>query len=126
MLEIVAAVALVALVKKLVDFVKGITNKDLNEILTQLTAWAAGIGATLVAAQTALAEQGGVFGFDLADQSVWTKVLIGAAVGALASLTKDTLDAVGGEVDETQLVPEEEEVVATPAPRRRATTVKKK
>lgn len=55
LLPVVGVALLAALVYKFLDFVKFVTNKDVNSIVTQLGAWVAGVAGVFVVAATQFA-----------------------------------------------------------------------
>ena len=85
-MEFVPLVALGALVKKLVDFMKDLTNRSWNGVLTQLALWAAGVGAMLLFTQTNWAEGISVGGISAAELSVVSQVFVGLSVSSFGSV----------------------------------------
>ena len=94
MIEFVPALAMLALVKKLVDLLRYLRGGDINGVVTQLVAWAGGVGVVLLAAQTDYAGGIEVGGEMLSTLNVWSLALIGLAVGSSASLADDALKSV--------------------------------
>ncbi len=93
-MEFVPAIAMVALIKKLVDFVRYAKNGDINGIVTQIVAWAAGIAIFFLAAQSDWAD-----GIEIGDRALsvlngWSLVLAGATFGSVASTAQDLFKSV--------------------------------
>lgn len=93
-MEFVPALALLALVKKFGDFLKGITNRDWNSVVTQLVVWAAAWAALAVAAHTAWAAGISIGDTSLADLNGWSQLFVALTIGSGASLVHDTTKAV--------------------------------
>jgi hypothetical protein len=55
--EFIASVALVTIVGKTVDFIRYLVNGNWNGVVTQLVAWALGIGAVFLFANSDFAEE---------------------------------------------------------------------
>lgn len=94
MIEFVPVLALLALVKKLVDMLRYLRGGNVNAAVTQLVAWVGAVGVVLLAAGTDYAagiEVGGMF---LSDLNVWSLVMVGLTVGSTASLVDDTLKSI--------------------------------
>lgn len=90
----VPLLVLLALVKKLVDFVRFVKARDGWSVATQVVAWLAGIGVVMMAAHTAWAHTL-VFGdVSLAGMGAWSQVFAGIAVGSAGSVLKDAVAAV--------------------------------
>ena len=95
-MEFVPLVVMTATVKKIVDLLKYGTNNDLNALITQLVAWAAGV---LVVAITAASDWGSTFAigeFRLSDMNVWSQLLAGVQLASTAGFGWDVLKAVDG------------------------------
>lgn len=88
-MEFVPAVAMIALILKVVDLLKGITNKDRNAVSTILATWIAAVVAVALYAQTTWA--GALeFGGQTLDKMNWASVLaLGLGLGASAGATFD-------------------------------------
>ncbi len=87
----VPALAMIALIKKLVDFTRYAKAGDINGIITQLVAWAAGIAVFFLAAQSDWAD-----GIEIGDRALsvlngWSLVMAGLAAGSSASVFQDFL-----------------------------------
>lgn len=90
----VPLIVLLALVKKLVDFVRFVKARDAWSVLTQMVAWLAGVGVVMMAAHTAWANTMIFGGVSLASMGAWSQVLAGIAVGSAGSVLKDSIAAV--------------------------------
>lgn len=94
-LTLAGLVGLLALAAKVVDFLRYLANlpTTLSSVLTQLLAW---VGATLVVFLYGASQFGTTVDFGgiaLSDMDGWTKLLVGLAIGSLASLAKDFVAA---------------------------------
>ncbi len=94
MVEFVPALALAALVLKIIDFLRYIKARDVNGAGTQLIVWAAGVGALLLVAQTQFATEIPVGDMNLSQLGVWDIVFAGLSLGSLASASKDVLKSI--------------------------------
>lgn len=88
-MEFVPAVAMLALILKLIDFARYGRAGDSNGVLTQLCAWVAGVLVILLVAQTAWAD-----GIEVGDQPMsrlgfWSLVFVGLTAASTASVVKD-------------------------------------
>jgi hypothetical protein len=93
-MEFIPIAVLLATVKKLVDFVRFLRAGDVNGVITQVAAWAAGFLVVALAAHTPWAA-GLVFGgFALSKLGVAAQLLVGVTVGSAASFGKDVVAAV--------------------------------
>lgn len=93
-MEFVPAVAMVALILKLIDFARYARAGDVNGVLTQAATWTAGVLVLVLVAQTDWADSLDVGGFALGKLGIWSLVFYGMSAGSAASLAKDTLKAV--------------------------------
>ena len=90
LIPVVGIVLLLALVQKFMDFVKYITNKDVNGIVTQLGIWAAAIAAVLVVAATQFSNTVQITDNLRLDQlDLATKIVTGLLIGSGASSLYD-------------------------------------
>ncbi len=79
--DLVPTVALVALVKKFIDFAAYLRGREYGNAITQVVVWIAGVVAVLLYAQTTWAD-GIVFaGQTLADMNFASLVAVGLCVG---------------------------------------------
>lgn len=92
--EFVPAVAMLALIVKVIDFLRYAKNRDINGVLTQAITWVAGVVVLVLAAQTTWAHIIAVSGVPLNRLGFWSLVFAGLTVSSGASLVKDTLKAV--------------------------------
>lgn len=79
-MEFVPMLLLAALVNKVMDVIKAVTNKDKNGYVTILTAWVAGIVAVLLAAQTDFEFPFG--DFVLGDLNIYSQVFLGLTIAS--------------------------------------------
>ncbi len=93
-MEFVPAVAMIALIVKLIDFVRYARNGDINGVCTQLAVWGAGVVGALLVSQTNWADGIVIGGLPLSKMSIWSVVFAGLSLGSTASLAKDTLKSV--------------------------------
>lgn len=92
-MEFVPLVAMTLLLKKLGDFIKQVTNRDVNGALTQLAFWGVAIVVVALVAQTDFAD-----GFSVGDQSLaslnfYSLVFVGMFVGSGGGAFHDWLQA---------------------------------
>ena len=87
-MEFVPTVAMIALIVKLIDFVRYAVE------VTQLATWGAGIVGALLVSQTNWASGIVIGDLPLSRMSVWSLVFAGLSLGSTASLAKDTLKSV--------------------------------
>lgn len=93
-MDFLPAVAMVALLIKVIDTLRYLRAGDINGVLTQVSAWVAGIIVVVLVAQTDWAD-----GIQIGDRSlgvlgIWSLVFYGMSAGSTASFAKDTLKAV--------------------------------
>jgi hypothetical protein len=88
------AVALSALVKKIVDFAKYAMNADLNACVTQIVAWLVGIAVVMLTATSDLGTHIAVAGTSLESLNGWIQAFVGANLASLAGFGWDTLKSV--------------------------------
>jgi hypothetical protein len=93
-MEFVPLVLMVALVKKGVDFIKYVTSGDINAVVTQIVAWALGVGLAFLGANTDWAENFDVNGQALSTLNGWALVFAGVNIASLAGFGWDTLKAI--------------------------------
>jgi hypothetical protein len=92
--EFIPAVATLALIYKIVDFVRYSRARDFNGIVTQLVTWAAGVIVLLLVAQTTWAATVQVGNTPLSKLGVWSIVFAGVTVASSASLVKDAIKSI--------------------------------
>lgn len=100
-MEFVPVLALLALVKKFGDFLKALTNRDINAAVTQLVLWAAAWGGIALAAHTAWAQGISIGDTTLADLNGWSQLFVALTIGAGAGVVHDTTKAIDSSVDNT-------------------------
>ena len=94
-MEVFTAVTLATLVVKLTSFLKYLTAGQLRDAATQAVPWAAGVGATWVAAQASVSEGVRIWGeVTLGSLDGWSVVLTGLALGSGASFSYDVKKAI--------------------------------
>lgn len=93
-MEFVPLLVMTALVKKLVDFAKYGTSGDVNALVTQVVAWAAGVAAAFVTANSDWGDTIIVNGDPLALLNGWSLALMGVNIASLAGVGWDAIKAV--------------------------------
>lgn len=93
-MEFVPAVAMLALVLKVVDFLRYAKARDYNGVLTQLITWVAGVVVLLLVAQTSWSAMIGVAGVPLGKLGFWSLVFAGLTISSGASLVNDYRKAI--------------------------------
>lgn len=93
-MEFIPAVAMIALVGKVVDFLRYAKSADMNGVLTQLIAWIAGVVGVMLAAQTSFAATIAIGDRPLGAFSLWDQIFFGLSAASLYSAFKDTTKAV--------------------------------
>lgn len=93
-MDFIPTLAMTVLTLKIIDTLRYARAADLNGVLTQLSAWIAGVIVVLLAAQTDWAS-----GIEIGDKNLhtlgfWSLVFYGLSAGSGASIAKDTLKAV--------------------------------
>ncbi len=93
-MEFAPTVAMVALIIKIIDFVRYARNGDINGVVSQLAVWAAGVIVCILVAQTEWASTIVLGGKPLSSLGIWSLVFAGLTAGSTASVAKDTLKSV--------------------------------
>lgn len=93
-MEFVPAVAMLALILKVVDFLRYAKNADVNGVVTQLIVWVAGVGVMLLASKTVWANGIEIGDRPLSTLSFWSIVFAGMSIGSGASLVKDAFKSI--------------------------------
>lgn len=93
-MELVPAIAIMALIKKLVDVARYGTHGDINGVVTQLTTWAAGAVVFFLVAQTHWANGIVLAGRPVSAMNFWELVFAGVSIASGASVVQDSLKAV--------------------------------
>lgn len=89
MVDFVPALALAALVLKIIDFLRYLRAGDWNGVGTQLAVWGAGVVALFIAAQTQFADRIPIGDLNLGHLGAWDIIFAGLTVGSTASTIKD-------------------------------------
>ncbi len=89
-MDFVPTLAALALILKLVDFVRYARARDVNGVVTQLCVWVAGVLVLELVAHTAWAVAFPVGDTTLAKLGFWSIVFAGMSIGSGASLVRDT------------------------------------
>jgi hypothetical protein len=95
-MDFVPLLVMSATAKKVVDFVKYLTNMDVNALVTQVIAWAVGVGVTFLTASADFANGLAIGTQHLHDLSGWALTLIGVQFSSLAGIAWDTIKALDG------------------------------
>lgn len=97
-------VGLAALVWKLTDFLRLVVNlsTERSAVLTQLSAWAAGVGAVWLYGASQFGGSVVVEGLAISAMSGPTKVLVGITIASLGSALVDVKQAVDGSDSSTK------------------------
>lgn len=93
-MEFIPALAMAALILKVVDFLRYAKAADMNGVLTQLITWVAGVVVLLLVAQTDWADGIPIGDTPLSALGFWSIVFAGMSAGSVASVGKDTLKSV--------------------------------
>lgn len=85
---------MLALVLKLIDFLRYLKAVDVNGIFTQAAVWVSGVLVTFLAARSDWAD-----GIEVGDRALsvlngWSLVFVGLSIASGASVVKDTLKSV--------------------------------
>jgi hypothetical protein len=92
--QFIPAVAMMALIVKVVDFLRYAKGGNLNGVVTQLIVWIAGPVVLLLVAQTSWGDSIPVAGHPLSKLGFWSVVFAGLSVASAGSLLKDGYKAV--------------------------------
>lgn len=93
-MEFVPTIAMAILTLKIIDFIRYARAVDVNGMVSQLAAWAAGVVVALLVAQTVWSDGIQIGGSNMHKLGFWSLVFYGLSAGSTASLAKDTLKAV--------------------------------
>lgn len=93
-MEFAPLLAAVALIWKLVDFVKYVRARNVDAVITQLGVWVAGIIVLLLLAATDFASGIVIGDAPLGSLNIASLILIGLTVGSSASVLVDAKKAV--------------------------------
>lgn len=91
-----------ALLWKVIDFLKALRAGDWNKVVTQLVAWAAGVGVLFLVASTQFAAEitVGKFNLDALDGS--TKFFVGLMLSSIVGVTYSVKKAIDGTDSDSQ------------------------
>lgn len=95
-METVGLVALIAIIWKVVDFIKYVTSRDTNAAVTQLSVWGSAIAVALLAREAEPFSTIGVLGTTFGDLSTPAIVLFALGLGSTASGVVDLKKAIDG------------------------------
>ena len=93
-MEFLPVVAMGLLVVKGLDFLRYARARDLNGVLTQLSAWAVGILVVWLVSQSDWADGINIGDLALGKLGVWSIVFVGMSVASGASFAKDITKAI--------------------------------
>lgn len=102
-MEFIPVVIMAALIAKLIDFGKALSNRDGNAAVTQLVAWAAGVLIVVLFARSDFANGVAYGGVVLENMNLWTQIIVGMAVSSVASVGNDVRQAVDSTVQTREL-----------------------
>lgn len=85
-MEFLPAIAMMALIAKIVDFLRYAVHRDANGVTTQLVVWVAGIAGVLLAAQTNWADGIPIGDVPLSQLNLGSLIFAGMSVGSGASV----------------------------------------
>lgn len=88
-MEAISLISLVALMKKVVDTLKFITNKNASAFVTQLCAWAIGVGIVWLSTLADITERISIFGTTFNNMNFGSIVLGGMIFASTASVIYD-------------------------------------
>lgn len=92
-MEFVPVLALLALVKKIIDLLKYASNRDVNGVVTTIASWIAGVVAVVLFAATDFADGISVGDTALGVLNMASLVAVGLTIGSGAGVTADWLSA---------------------------------
>lgn len=95
-MEFIPLIAMLALVAKVIDFIKFLKNGDTNAWFTQLSVWVGGVVVVLLFAQTQFADGIAVGDMSLSTLNFASLIAVGLSVGSLSSLAIDAKKAIDG------------------------------
>lgn len=93
-LTIVPIVALGALVFALVNFLKDLSGRNWNGVITQLIAWVSGVAVVLIFCQTFLANTVTLNEVAMSKLSFWSQVFVGLIITSLLSTVNEGYKAI--------------------------------
>jgi len=92
----IASAMLIGLVYAFVDFLKALTNKDKNAAVTQLIAWAAGVGGVFIAGASQFASEIKIGSHSLETLNGPTKLFVGLMIASAAKVVFDVKKSLDG------------------------------
>lgn len=92
-MEFVPVLAMLALVKKVIDFLKYCTNRDINGVVTTAAAWIGGVVVIILFAQSTFAEGINIGDVTLASLNIASLIIVGMSIGSGAGLANDWISA---------------------------------
>lgn len=95
-MEILGLAGLLSLIWKVVDFLRFLTNRDINSAVTQASVWGAAIAVSLLAREAEPFSTIGVLGTTFADLSTPAIILFALGLGSTASGVVDFKKALDG------------------------------
>lgn len=106
-MEFIPVAIMAALIAKLVDFGKALSNRDGNAAVTQLVAWAAGVLTVILFARSDFANGITYGGVVLENMNLWSQIIVGMAVSSVASVANDVRQSLDSTVqtNEKHLLP---------------------
>lgn len=91
-MEFVPLLVLVAINKKVVDFLKELLPDNLQNKLVQLIAWAVGVLTIFLFAESDYADEIEFGEKALSDLNIFSLVIVGIAIGSSAGVVNDIID----------------------------------
>lgn len=85
----IPAVAMAALIFKVMDFLKNLTNKNWNSVVTQLITWVSGVVVVVLYAQTSWADQFGFADEVLSKMNFASLIAVGLGAASFSSVAYD-------------------------------------
>ena len=95
-METVGLAALIAIIWKVVDFLKYLVNRDWNAAVTQLSVWGAAVAVALLARDAEPFSTIGVVGVTFGELSTPAIILFALGLGSSASAVFDLKKAIDG------------------------------
>ena len=94
-LLIAGLLGLLAVAAKVIDFLRLVSNLPATKssVVTQLAAWIGGVAVVFLYGASDFGVTVDLGGVALSDVNGWSKLLVGVAVGSLASMAKDYIKA---------------------------------
>lgn len=93
-MDFIPLVLVASVIKKVIDFVKYLAGGDVNAVVTQLVAWAAGVGMAFLTANSDYGTEIMVNGRSLSSLNGWALTLLGLNIASLAGVGWDTIKAI--------------------------------